>query len=232
MSIESISIMNRHGRSSGLNVRSYIETAQKNEFPDSIHSIVDDRGYSLISLFVNPFRANIIDDDGTFHQWFEQYGDELVEKDYGRYANLSIHSECRKAIKLVLKQHEKYWKFAAEKLKEYEGGDEATENKEEDGGSVYVLGLDDWVDLNAATIKTKVKDMSMFLIQIGIMKQDHGVEWINLVHEWSGQRIEHKDDFEAIWKWLAQKLNVELVEADDVDGDAVAAVDADAVVDE
>ena len=193
-----------------------------------------------VDEFYEEFKENIIDDgtdDGSggkghepFHQWLRKYGHFLKEKDYNQYLkqrkvrwgdgwnkgnvksnvddiDFSVHGSCRKSVQLVLEHHEKYWKFAKDKLKEYEdikNTKTMQPNEPKD--------FDEWIDQNAAKIKPKVVDMSTFLIQIGTLKQNHDVEWINLVHEWNAVRLEHIDDFEIVWLWLAQKLNVETVE--------------------
>ena len=171
-----------------------------------------------VDEFYEEFKENIADDE-SFHQWLEEYGHELVEKDYNRYLkqrkqrrnaksnvdgiDFSIHGSCRKSVREVLRHHEKHWKFVKDKLKEYQDIGKSKDEWNE------VIGFDQWIDQNAAKIKRKVVDMSMFFVQIGTLKQSNDVEWINLVHEWNAQRLQHKDDFEAIWKWLAQRLNVE-----------------------
>jgi len=181
-----------------------------------------------VDEFYGEFKANIVDkenvaDPEAFHYWFVQYGAELVDQDYTAYfrknkgattnfskedlEDLSIHGACKKSVKLVLPHHQKHWKFAAEKLKEYE----SDENEAEDEVG-YVFGFDDWVDRNAFKIKKKVVDMSVFLIQIGTLKQDDKVEWINFVHEWNGKRLEHKDEFDRVWEWVADKLSVDTVD--------------------
>jgi len=193
--------------------------------------------------FYSEFKSNI-EDAETFHKWMKDYGDLLVEQDYGRYirerqqrekeeedANpiiarlkrkvwtnvkedeFSVHSECVKSVKLVLEHHRKYWKFADEILKGY--GDKEEDTNDDDVDEQQVLKFDDWIDVHAAAIKKRVQDMSMFFIQIGTLKKENHVEWVNLVHEWNMQRKIHgMDDFEAVWKWLAQKLNVETIDTE------------------
>merc|ERR1712083_271320 len=107
-------------------------------------------------------------------------------------------------------------KCAAEILKRYSDDNEA---KSGDGNAVAIQTFDEWIDGNAVAIQKRVEDMSMFFIQIGTLKKENHVEWVNLVHEWNQQRTANRsgndeDDFEAVWKWLAQKLNVETIDTE------------------
>ena len=95
-----------------------------------------------VEEFYEEFKANIRDGGGdgeheAFHQWFEEYGDKLVEKDYSEYirelrkrknvstnidaeADFSVHGSCKKTVQEVLEAHQKHWKCAAEKLRKYQ----------------------------------------------------------------------------------------------------------------
>ena len=89
-----------------------------------------------VDEFYEEFKDNIIDDGSggkehePFHQWFEQNASELDAKEL----EPEIHESCRKSVKLVLEHHEKYWKFASEKLKEYQdiASSDNAENEEDD----------------------------------------------------------------------------------------------------
>ena len=112
-----------------------------------------------VDEFYEEFKENIIDDGSggkghePFHQWFKDYVAELLENPVD--IDSSVHASCRKSVQLVLKHHEKHWKFISQKLKEYENIDCAVKQQQ-----LYEpITLDEWKDQKAANKPTSIPNV-------------------------------------------------------------------------
>lgn len=69
--------------------------------------------------------------------------------------------------------------------------------------------LDYWIKQHASEIKSQIRDISLFLIQVGALRSSDD-DWRAFVHGWKLRRLMYDDEFSAVWKWMVTELNLEL----------------------